>query len=348
MAWTFRKRKKILPGVHMNYGSSGVSFNIGVPGASITVGSKGVYANMGVPGTGIRNRKRIDSPTAISDESRVGNSTSTTKKNIYESNGCMTLFYFITNVLSYTFVFLLFVATITTYSKESYFFLIPGIFTLLFVVNTIRLHKEHRCSNVTSTFTIAIGIDLYIIISLITIGIIFVFLNDGDDKFTYSFCTLFFCIAVMLSFDLYYCFKYRVRNKDYIRVLKRVKSEVVSQKIQANDSEFSNELQFIEKVDYTRVDFLYFSQNKVRNELEKFYPPELISICDYVVNTKDCELINIQKEFRFSYNKILGIIKVLEKSYIIKFDRNRYKVLANDETTAIRLLFRYAKEHSLG
>jgi hypothetical protein len=60
MAWTFRKRKKILPGVHMNYGSSGVSFNIGVPGASITVGSKGVYANMGVPGTGIRNRKKID------------------------------------------------------------------------------------------------------------------------------------------------------------------------------------------------------------------------------------------------------------------------------------------------
>ena len=69
----------------MNYGSSGVSFNIGVPGASITVGSKGVYANMGVPGTGIRNRKKIDSPTAISDESRVGNSTSTTKK-IFTSN----------------------------------------------------------------------------------------------------------------------------------------------------------------------------------------------------------------------------------------------------------------------
>ena len=49
----------------MNYGSSGVSFNIGVPGASITVGSKGVYANMGVPGTGIRNRKKID---AISEK----------------------------------------------------------------------------------------------------------------------------------------------------------------------------------------------------------------------------------------------------------------------------------------
>ena len=53
----------------MNYGSSGVSFNIGVPGASITVGSKGVYANMGVPGTGIRNRKKIDATSEKTTDS---------------------------------------------------------------------------------------------------------------------------------------------------------------------------------------------------------------------------------------------------------------------------------------
>ena len=198
MAWTFRKRKKILPGVHMNYGSSGVSFNIGVPGASITVGSKGVYANMGIPGTGIRNRKKINSTLNKSDASQVNNSTSTIPRNINKTNGCITPFYFILYVLSYTFVFFLYLFTITAYSKENCFFLIPGMFTLLFIVNTIRLYKRHRSSNVTSTYTIAICIDFYIILSLI-LGIAFTFLNNSDDKFTYSFCSLFSAICFLFG-----------------------------------------------------------------------------------------------------------------------------------------------------
>ena len=59
MAWIFRKRKKLLPGVHLNYGSSGLSLNVGVPGASVTLGKDGVYANTGLPGTGIRNRQKV-------------------------------------------------------------------------------------------------------------------------------------------------------------------------------------------------------------------------------------------------------------------------------------------------
>lgn len=56
MAWRYRKRLKIIPGVHLNLSKSGVSATIGVRGMSVTYGNKGTYANIGIPGTGIYNR----------------------------------------------------------------------------------------------------------------------------------------------------------------------------------------------------------------------------------------------------------------------------------------------------
>ena len=265
MAWTFRKRKKILPGVHMNYGSSGVSFNIGVPGASITVGSKGVYANMGVPGTGIRNRKKID---AISEKTTDSdnNAPQITEQEFKTYVRFKKTLYIVSFIASYIFILI----GIVSLNTNIY---VGGIITLLVIINTIRLHLHYR--------------------------------------------------------------RFKKESKRFYSEFEK-KVEIQSQgKVQ----------QFI---DYTKADFLYFSQESVIKELEKFYPTELISICKHIINTKECVLVNIQRTLHLSCNKVSEVIKILEKSYIIKPDGNNYKVLANDETIAIRLLIRYAKEHNLG
>ncbi|OOV16567.1 DUF4236 domain-containing protein [Flavobacterium sp. LM4] len=62
MAWSFRKRIKIIPGVHLNLSKSGISTSIGVKGASITLGSSGNYLNTNIPVLGISNRHRLSNP----------------------------------------------------------------------------------------------------------------------------------------------------------------------------------------------------------------------------------------------------------------------------------------------
>jgi hypothetical protein len=49
MAWSFRKRIKIIPGVHLNLSKSGISTSIGVKGANMTFGQSGTNLNTGVP-----------------------------------------------------------------------------------------------------------------------------------------------------------------------------------------------------------------------------------------------------------------------------------------------------------
>ena len=59
MAWKFRRRVKIIPGVHLNFSKSGISTSIGVKGASVTLGSSGAYLNTSIPGLGIYNRQQL-------------------------------------------------------------------------------------------------------------------------------------------------------------------------------------------------------------------------------------------------------------------------------------------------
>ena len=59
MGWRYRKRIKILPGIHLNISKSGISTNIGVKGANISFTPKGTYVNTGLPGTGLYRRDRI-------------------------------------------------------------------------------------------------------------------------------------------------------------------------------------------------------------------------------------------------------------------------------------------------
>lgn len=59
MAWSYRRRVKIIPGVHLNFSKSGISTSIGVRGASLTLGKNGTHLNMGIPGTGISYRQKL-------------------------------------------------------------------------------------------------------------------------------------------------------------------------------------------------------------------------------------------------------------------------------------------------
>lgn len=59
MTWSFRKRIKIIPGVHLNLSKSGISTSIGVKGASLNFGSSGSYLNTSVHFLGINNRQRL-------------------------------------------------------------------------------------------------------------------------------------------------------------------------------------------------------------------------------------------------------------------------------------------------
>lgn len=50
MAWSYRKRIKIIPGVHLNFSKSGISTSIGVKGASLNFKASGTRVNTNVLG----------------------------------------------------------------------------------------------------------------------------------------------------------------------------------------------------------------------------------------------------------------------------------------------------------
>ena len=59
MAWRYRNRVTLFPGITLNFSKSGVSTTFGVPGASVNVGKDGVFMNTGFPGTGFYSRNKI-------------------------------------------------------------------------------------------------------------------------------------------------------------------------------------------------------------------------------------------------------------------------------------------------
>lgn len=103
MAWSFRRRIKIAPGVHINLSKSGVSTSIGPKGAKVTVGPKGTYLHTGVPGTGIYNRQKIGPGVGGETPAETPNSLYTPKsspvdtmtpqgKGPSEKKGCLNVF----------------------------------------------------------------------------------------------------------------------------------------------------------------------------------------------------------------------------------------------------------------
>lgn len=59
MAWKFRRRVKVFPGVTLNLSRQGVSTTVGPRGLNVNFNRNGTYLNTGLPGTGIYDRHKI-------------------------------------------------------------------------------------------------------------------------------------------------------------------------------------------------------------------------------------------------------------------------------------------------
>lgn len=81
MAWIYRKRIKIAPGVHLNFSKNGISTSIGPKGAKVTFGSKGTYMSTSIPGTGLYSRQKIGGGIGTSSNINITNSSN--------NNGCL-------------------------------------------------------------------------------------------------------------------------------------------------------------------------------------------------------------------------------------------------------------------
>jgi hypothetical protein len=57
----FRRRVKLLPGVHLNISGSGLGVSFGPRGASISFGPTGTYSNVSISGTGFYSRAKLSS-----------------------------------------------------------------------------------------------------------------------------------------------------------------------------------------------------------------------------------------------------------------------------------------------
>ena len=100
MAWSYRKRVRIAPGVHLNLSRRGVSTTIGVRGASVNFGKKGTYVNTGIPGRGFYNRQKISGDR--------GRPHASVKRNIHTSpsGGGQLLGYGCAGILALLFLFM--------------------------------------------------------------------------------------------------------------------------------------------------------------------------------------------------------------------------------------------------
>jgi hypothetical protein len=58
MAFRLRKRIRLLPGIWLNVGKTGVSTSIGGKGVTVNIGKHGARTTVGVPGTGLSYTSR--------------------------------------------------------------------------------------------------------------------------------------------------------------------------------------------------------------------------------------------------------------------------------------------------
>lgn len=71
MSIRFRKSKKILPGVRLNFSKRGVGVSMGVKGAHVSTGPAGSRVSAGIPGTGLYAVQKIGGKKAHGETQQV-------------------------------------------------------------------------------------------------------------------------------------------------------------------------------------------------------------------------------------------------------------------------------------
>jgi hypothetical protein len=64
VGFRFQRRIRVLPGIAVNVGATGVSVSVGGRGRTLNFSKRGTYGTVGVPGTGISYRQRLAPPAA--------------------------------------------------------------------------------------------------------------------------------------------------------------------------------------------------------------------------------------------------------------------------------------------
>lgn len=99
MGLYFRKRIKILPGVHMNISKSGTSWSVGPQGANVNFGKRGTYVTTAIPGTGIYSRTKVNGNSTSNHKTQSNNIDSGYE--VINHTGCLFSF------VCYAFAFIL-------------------------------------------------------------------------------------------------------------------------------------------------------------------------------------------------------------------------------------------------
>ena len=134
MAWNYRKRIKIAPGIHLNLSKGGVSTSVGPKGAKITFGKNGTYMNTSIPGTGLYSRQKIGGGT--------GSSSFVNKNSNNTGFGCLNLAISIICIFIGIIICVFTKQTILIIIGLSLFFV--GIVFLCTAINVLTSKKEER------------------------------------------------------------------------------------------------------------------------------------------------------------------------------------------------------------
>ena len=141
MAWNFRRRKKIAPGVYINMSKKGISTTIGLKGASMTFGPNGTYMNTSIPGMGLYNRKKIGShgkqgATSQNSHSMYYNSSKETNTGC-SSTGIITFILFVIGC------FCLLMNDIVPMKFSLFVFILAGILLIITMINS-KIERKKR------------------------------------------------------------------------------------------------------------------------------------------------------------------------------------------------------------
>ncbi len=140
MAWNYRKRVKIAPGVHLNFSKNGVSTSVGPKGAKLTFGKNGTYMSTSIPGTGLYSRQKISGGKSTCSNGHSSNSI--------DENGCWGCF-----IVFFCFALIIFggicVSTDNTIAVFLGFILI-AIGILILFKSVIAVYNKDSSTDVTT------------------------------------------------------------------------------------------------------------------------------------------------------------------------------------------------------
>ena len=154
MAWNYRKRIKIFPGIYLNFSKGGVSTSIGPKGAKVSFGKKGTFLNTSIPGTGLYSRKKISNNNDDNNENHPINETHQNKDGFFKIKNtwgcCFRWLGLISIVFLIINLFLLLIGSFDYSEDNLNALLFYGLFAAIFIIvyfGRVMSFLRGKCEN---------------------------------------------------------------------------------------------------------------------------------------------------------------------------------------------------------